>query len=308
MNAAFFKAVRSSLFGNRLTQLQVDGINALERAWVSRGDGNAQRLAYVLATAYHETGKTMQPVYEKGPRAYFDKYEPSTKVGKALGNVYAGDGYTFRGRGHIQLTGRANYKKAGQAVGLDLVNNPDRALDKSVSAHICVVGCLEGWFTGKDLADYIDSVDEADAEDLREFANARRVVNGIDKAAAIAGYALAFEKALKAGGYTSSAPSPAPTTPKRKTLMDLVRGWFVQQAAKQVVSTIKDSGMNTNLIHNILNIAIAVVAVLSLPEVVGLFPPHVGLAIAGAAATAKTIINVIRDGLGGLVKNQPPVV
>ena len=65
--------------------------------------------------------------------------------------------------------------------------------------------------------------------------------------------------------------------------------------------------MNSNLIHNILNIAIAVVAVVSLPEVMALLPPEIGLTIAGVAATAKVVINVIRDGISGLVKDQPPV-
>lgn len=65
--------------------------------------------------------------------------------------------------------------------------------------------------------------------------------------------------------------------------------------------------MNSNTLHNLLNIAIAVVAIVSLPEVVALLPPELGLTIAGAAATLKLVINVIRDGIGGLVKNQPPV-
>lgn len=223
MNAAFFDAVRSSLFGGKLTQAQVDGIKALERAWNARGDDNVQLFAYVLGTAYHETAHTMQPIYERGKRSYFDKYEPGTKIGKVLGNVHPGDGYTYRGRGHVQLTGRANYAKAGKAIGLNLIDDPDRALDMSVSAHVCVIGCLEGWFTGKDLSDYIDDLDEDDAEDLREYANARRVVNGTDKAALIAGYALQFEKALKAAKYSGKPyaepsepparePEPLPTT------------------------------------------------------------------------------------------------
>lgn len=65
--------------------------------------------------------------------------------------------------------------------------------------------------------------------------------------------------------------------------------------------------LNTNALHNLLNIAIALVAVLSLPEVTALLPPEIALVIVGAAATAKTVINVLRDGLTGLVKNQPPV-
>lgn len=102
-------------------------------------------------------------------------------------------------------------------------------------------------------------------------------------------------------------PSPAPASPQRKTLMDLVRGWFVQKATEQVVSTLKESGMNSNLIHNLLNIAIAVVAVLSLPEVVAILPPELGVVVAGAIGVLKTVINLFRDGPTGLVKQQPPV-
>ncbi len=65
--------------------------------------------------------------------------------------------------------------------------------------------------------------------------------------------------------------------------------------------------MNTNLIHNLLNGAMAIVAVLSVPEIVALIPPQYAVMILGAAATAKTIINVVRDGLSGLTKSQPPV-
>lgn len=64
---------------------------------------------------------------------------------------------------------------------------------------------------------------------------------------------------------------------------------------------------NTNLIHNILNILIALAAALSLPEVHAIFSPEVGLMIAGIAATMKTVLNVLRDGLAGLYKPQPPI-
>jgi len=65
--------------------------------------------------------------------------------------------------------------------------------------------------------------------------------------------------------------------------------------------------VNSNLFHNILNVAIALVAIVSLPEVMALIPPEIGLSIAGIAATLKVVINVIRDGIGGLAKEQPPV-
>jgi hypothetical protein len=65
--------------------------------------------------------------------------------------------------------------------------------------------------------------------------------------------------------------------------------------------------INTNLVHNILNVALAVVAVLSLPEVTRFIPPEYAVLVAGAVGTAKLIINIVRDGIDGLIKNQPPV-
>lgn len=111
---------KSSLFGGSLTQDQVEGIEAIldesERRRTPLND-----LGYMLATTYHETAHTMQPIYERGARAYFDKYKPGTKIGKALGNTQPGDGYRFRGRGLVQLTDRSDYVRAGKKLGLDLV-------------------------------------------------------------------------------------------------------------------------------------------------------------------------------------------
>jgi lysozyme family protein len=102
--------------------------------------------------------------------------------------------------------------------------------------------------------------------------------------------------------------TPEPAAPaKRKTLVDLLRGLVVRQATNHVVSTLKENGMNSNLIHNLLNIAIAIVAVLSLPEVTAILPPELGVVIAGGIGVLKTIINLFRDGPTGLVKQQPPV-
>jgi len=64
---------------------------------------------------------------------------------------------------------------------------------------------------------------------------------------------------------------------------------------------------NTNMLHNFLNVAIAIVAILSLPEVVSLLPPEMGIVIAGVIGVLKTLINLFRDGPTGLFKNQPPV-
>lgn len=218
---AFFAHVRKHLFGGKLNQGQVEGINAILAAWDRHGDGNLHRLAYVLATPIRETDSTMQPITEYGQRSYFNKYEPGTAIGKRLGNTHPGDGYRYRGRGQVMITGRRNYRVAGDKLGIDLEGNPELALDLATSARILVVGTMEGWFTGKGLTDYIDDVDETDDEDLKEFVQARRTVNGTDKAVLIGGHAIEFEKALKAGGYfvpqpdMPDAPEPPATEPRK---------------------------------------------------------------------------------------------
>lgn len=219
MNEAFFMHVRAELFGGKLAQSQVDGMQTIAAAWERYGDGSVQKEAYCFATAYHETARTMQPIHERGAKSYFDKYEPGTAIGMRLGNTVRGDGYRFRGRGHVQLTGRRNYLFVGKEIGIDLLANPERALDPATSARILVVGMMRGWFTGKGLNNYIDDVEEADVEELKEFVAARRTVNGTDKAAVIGGYALKFEAAIKADRGTvwkpptAPKPAPAPVTP-----------------------------------------------------------------------------------------------
>ena len=53
-----------------------------------------------------------------------------------MGNVAEGEGYKYRGRGYIQLTGKSNYEKYSSAAGVDLVKNPDLANDPKVAAKI----------------------------------------------------------------------------------------------------------------------------------------------------------------------------
>lgn len=204
---AFFDSVRRSLFAGSISQSQVQGIEAILDEAERRGTPR-NFLAYDLATVFHETAQTMQPIHERGKVAYFDRYEPGTRVGRMLGNTLRGDGYRFRGRGLVQLTGRRNYALASRKLDVDLLANPDYAILPQYAVPILFDGMGEGWFTGKDEHDYIDELDEDDKEDLREFINARRIVNGTDKAATIGGYALKFEAALKAAGYPVTSARP----------------------------------------------------------------------------------------------------
>jgi putative chitinase len=91
----FYASVRSTVFGGSLKTTQVDGMNLILAEADKRGVNN-EFLAYILATPAWETAKTMQPIHELGKVSYFDKYEPTTKIGKRLGNTQKGDGYRYR--------------------------------------------------------------------------------------------------------------------------------------------------------------------------------------------------------------------
>ncbi len=143
---------------------------------------SAAQTAYVLATALHESrmGEWMEE------HASGEAYEGRLD----LGNTQAGDGVRFKGRGYVQLTGRANYlnwTKKLQQLGhdVDLVQNPEIALEPNIAAVMLVRGMQSGSFTGRDLPFFIN-------DNSVDFEEARRVVNGKDQARKIAGYAKHF--------------------------------------------------------------------------------------------------------------------
>jgi hypothetical protein len=177
--ARFYAAVRQ--ITGSLDTVQVDTINDLLAAAAHWPIG---WLAYGLATAWHEARFKPQPEWGKG------KGRPYSLPGK--------HGQAQYGRGLVQLTWDRNYEWADKAIGLNgsLIANFDRALEPAIATAILVKGMEEGAFTGKKLADYIKDRGTPDG-----FANARRIINGSDKAAQIAGYAEAFQAALDKGGY-----------------------------------------------------------------------------------------------------------
>ncbi len=152
--------------------------------------------AYVLATAYWEAARTMKPVEE----AY---YLGSKAEGYRKKLRY----YPWHGRGYVQLTWQANYLKAGQKLGVDLITDPDVAMRPDIAAQVLVRGMIEGWFTGKKLSDYINP-------GKFDYRNARRIVNGTDKAAEIDAIGMQYRNALIGAGY-GKAPTAPTTTPRQ---------------------------------------------------------------------------------------------
>lgn len=183
--ADFFAALRVAL--GPMSQSQVDGFNELFKAMAAWPISWA---AYGLATVWHETAATMQPIKERGGDAYFKRmYDINGErphVARSLGNLSPGDGVKYAGRGYVQLTGKTNYEKYG------LANRPDDAMLPHEAARVMVNGMERGRFTGKKLADYLPG----------DYVNARRIINGTDKASEIATLARTFEKALSAGEWS----------------------------------------------------------------------------------------------------------
>ena len=195
----FFDAVRDALFKGEITQLQVVGITAILDAWERRfADADRRWLAYILATAFHETAYTMQPVRET-------LAESDARAIEILEEAYSGgrlswvrtpywrpdeDGRSWLGRGLVQLTHKRNYEAMSVLTGIDLVAEPDRAMEMDVAVTILIEGMLQGSFTGHKLEDHLNATTE-------DWLNARRIVNGTDRAEKLAAYAMAFDAAIR---------------------------------------------------------------------------------------------------------------
>lgn len=182
--AAFYKHVRAKL--GSLSQLQVQGFEAVLDAM----EGSPLSWSgYALATAWHETAKTMQPVREaywmsEGWRKTHLRYWP------------------WYGRGYVQLTWERNYQKADDELGLGgaLMADKDMAMNPAIAAKIMRQGMDEGWFTGVAFRHVLPAKGVATRA---QYMNARTIINGRDKADLIEDYAQVFERGLRDAGVAA---------------------------------------------------------------------------------------------------------
>jgi predicted chitinase len=194
----FFAGLRHAVFGGRLSEGQVAGMEAVLTRFCARGWSDPRWLAYMLATAHHETAGTMQAVRETLAATdgeAVERLERAFRAGK-LPTVKTpywrpdDKGLSYYGRGLVQITHRENYAKMSRVTGHDLVAEPDLALRLDVAATILVVGMSEGLFSGAKLADFFSGM-------TADWTGARRIVNGRDRAKAIAAKAQIFDAAIR---------------------------------------------------------------------------------------------------------------
>ncbi len=147
----------------KLNPSQKQGYKFIVSEWDKTIHTDERWLAYMLATAYHETAHTLQPVTEYGSNTY----------------LHSKPYWPFIGRGYVQLTWKANYEKYG------IADHPEKALEPELAAHIMIAGMVNGIFTGRKLSQYFN--DHTD-----DPINARRIVNSLDRAEKIADYYIDF--------------------------------------------------------------------------------------------------------------------
>jgi len=147
-------------------------IAAIKEECLAQEIGLNTQVAYVLATAQWETNQTFEPVRE----AYWLSEDWRKR------NLRY---YPFYGRGYVQLTWKNNYEKYSQLLDVDMVADPDIAMQPEIAAFILVHGFKTGTFTGRKISDYIDA-------SKSNFIAARRCINGTDRAHEIADLARKF--------------------------------------------------------------------------------------------------------------------
>lgn len=188
----FYNFIRMHLFKGSISAKQFDGIETLLTVFDASCIADIRWRAYILATVYHETAKTMQPIEEYGRGKAYD-YGKKLKMSR---KTYVTPDKLYYGRGFVQLTWYENYANMGKILGLPLLEQPELLLSPAISARVMIEGMTKGKsnfgdFTGKSLENYFNAT-------TTDPVNARKIINGLDKAQLIAGYYETFYKAIAA--------------------------------------------------------------------------------------------------------------
>jgi len=213
----FFSKVREKPFGGKLSQEQVDGMNAILAVWEEDWEpenSDLRFLANPMAQTFHETSQRMWPIaeYGKGGSAAYAKPDPTT-------------GEAYYGRGLIQLTWADNFKRADKEMGWtkeagsSCYWEPDLQLRLAWAVPTMFIGMNEGWFrttggTPNTLSKYFTGT-KNDILGSRDIINGDVNVkpswaNGKTIGQLITDYHNAFMAALTAA-YVEPLPEPEPT-------------------------------------------------------------------------------------------------
>jgi hypothetical protein len=204
LNREVFFGTAKPIFG-KYAATQVAGLNAILDETVKRSLTDIRWPAYMCATTFHETAGAMQPVIET--RQASEKQNPSVDVAiSRLERAFkAGkmpwvkspywrkddDGQSWLGRGLPQVTHKANYAWAEKETGIPFTKDPSLMLVMENAVPVMFIGMIEGRFTGKKLSDYFNATKDQPTQ-------ARRIINGLESAAKVAGYHAKFLTAFKA--------------------------------------------------------------------------------------------------------------
>ena len=187
---SFYDYIRDILFKGKISSKQFEGIEAIFKGCSDNNLCDLRWIAYMMATSYHETAKTMQPIEEYGKGKGYD-YGKKLKRSRV---AYVNPDKIYYGRGLVQLTWFENYQYMGKLLGLPLLQNPELLLTMEVSVKVMMEGMTKGKssfgdFTGVSLENYFNDT-------KTDWINARKIINGLDAAEIISEYAQSFYKGL----------------------------------------------------------------------------------------------------------------
>lgn len=173
-----------------LNQNQQNGVNAIKEACIKYSITDNRMVAYILATAYWETGQTMMPIEEYG-KGVGHKY--GQKI-KQSGQPYVEPDFIYYGRGYTQNTWFENYEMLSnqsyaKQQGWDFLNHPELLLEVEPSLWATIHCMWHGLYTGVGLSKYFNDTTE-------DPINCRKVINGLDQADRIAGFYQDFKATI----------------------------------------------------------------------------------------------------------------